>query len=193
VCTPDANTLSTVNFLVPEQHVTGLCSAEQVVATHNNLLSMAKSGNVSTILGVDLPSSDDEDEDFEGSRDESDADAAAHKSDEEGDDGEPCAKVRRVCLPKHFATDLTFCCFHLMISGTGAMQGILDSSWCMMAFKLQVEGACNSRANGARSDGAGCSKDASDGVDDEEEEEEEDDEEDDSEVRACMLKLAGEA
>ena len=80
----------------------GGCSAEQVVATHNNSLATAKGATINTILEMDWPSSDEDDGDFEGSGDDSDAGAQAEegKAVAAGDaDEEPHRKSRRVRIP----------------------------------------------------------------------------------------------
>lgn len=81
---------------------TGVCSAEQVVAIHNQALSMAKSGKIDTILEMDWPSSDEDDGDFKGSGNDSDADGEAA-------DEEPRKKSRRVRMPSPSAGHRCFC------------------------------------------------------------------------------------
>lgn len=80
------------------------CSAEQVVATHNNSLAMAKGGAINTILEMDWPSSDEDDEDFEDDSDADNAEAAPGDTDAAaaGADEGPRKKSRRVCM-------LSFC------------------------------------------------------------------------------------
>jgi hypothetical protein len=75
--------------------VAGACSAEQVVATHNTALAVGKSGKVNTILEMDWPSSDDDD-DFGEPVVDSDAEGVGEDRE---DDGEPSKKCRRVRMP----------------------------------------------------------------------------------------------
>lgn len=76
------------------------CSAEQVVANHNQVLSSAKGGELNTILEMDWPSEDEDDGDFEESSDDSDDERATEKERQQNgsaeEEGEPSKKSHRV-------------------------------------------------------------------------------------------------
>ena len=117
------------------------CSAEQVVATHNNSPAMAKGGAINTILEMDWPSSDEDDEDFE---DDSDADAADAPGDTDaaaaGADEGPRRKSRRVCMPSFYCS----LCTTVWVGGMPrclVLTCMMREGMCMcVALRLQESG-----------------------------------------------------